>query len=147
MIAIFNADDVHTAADLRARMEENKPLMERLAAEWDKAEDNLLKAVKAYEKLKLDAKDYDQAEYEKALATVRPQHEQSARAKIKELFGKIRESDFERAKDAVSKAISEWQAPKSVTEELGWEEEKPVRKPGPRMPGREGNKERHDDGR
>ena len=147
LIAIFNADDIHTADDLRARMEENKPLMERLAAEWDKAEDNLLKAVKAYEKLKLDAKNYDQAEYKTALATVRPKHEQSARAKIKELFGKISESDFDRAKDAVSKAIGEWQSPKSVTEELGWEEEKPVRKPEQKMPGREKSKERYDSGR
>lgn len=121
--------------------------IERLAAEWDKAEDNLQKAVKAYELLKLDAKDYDQAEYKTALAAVRPQHEQSARAKIKELFGKISESDFERAKDAVSRAIGEWQPPKSVTEELGWEEEKMVRKPEQKMPGREKNRERYDDGR
>ncbi len=141
LIAIFIADDVHTAADLRARMEEHKPIMERLAAEWNKAENNLQKAVKAYEKLKLDAKDYDQAEYKTALAAVRPQHEQSARAKIKELFGRLNDGDFERAKDAVSRAIGEWQPPKSVTEELGWEEENPIRKPEQKMPGRKKNRE------
>ena len=97
--------------------------------------------------LGLDAKDYDQAEYEKALAAVRPQHEQSARAKIKELVGQISDSDLEHAKDAVSKAIGKWHPPKSVTQELGREEEKTVRKTEPKSPGREKNRERYDDGR
>ena len=47
----------------------------------------------------------------------------------------------------MSRAIGECQTPKSVTEELGWEEEKPVRKVEPKMPGREKSKERYDDGR